>query len=229
MSFSTYWNILRRRWWIVAIIVLVDVLASGYLYRKAHAAAGYQSCATLYVADIGAPSLLYAPGSTLDVASQALAGETAANFFADDIVDIAQSRSVLSYIQARVSPVGGSGSASTYSGSVTGSRLDRTVNLCITGSSSALALRAGHAMTKAMTTDRKLFLGPMVKRIYTGVVSPPDVERVPSGHDLLTFLLRVILGVLVALGVAFLWDALDPAVRDARDAEETLRVPVLTG
>ena len=44
----------------------------------------------------------------------------------------------------------------------------------------------------------------------------------------MNFVLRLILGLLVAGGLALLWDALDPAVRERREVEEALRVPVVT-
>lgn len=225
MSWASYWSILRRRWVIVLVIIVLDVAASGYLYRKAHVSAGYQSCLTLYVGDLGAPSTIIAPGSNaLDTQSQALAGETAANFFGDDIVDVAQTRSVAAFVARHAGP---KLSPSTFDGAISGSRLDRTVNLCVTNASASLAQKAGQALATALTTDRKLFFGPMATRIYAGVVSSPQTSPAPTSHAVLSLLLRVFLGVLVALGVAFLWDALDPAVRDRTDLERALGAPVL--
>jgi len=65
MPWPAYWAIVRRRWWIIAAIVLLDVLVSGYLYRKSTHAAGYQACLTLYVADVSSPSMIAAPDTTL--------------------------------------------------------------------------------------------------------------------------------------------------------------------
>lgn len=221
MAWSSYWRVLRRRWWIVAAILLIDLVASLYLYRKADVSAGFQSCMTLYVADMSAPSLIAAPSDTLDTAGQALAGETAANFFADDILDVSQSRSVASYVARRV-PGSTAGSFS-----VGGSRKDRTVNLCISDASAAAASSAGSALARAMTTDRKLFVGPMAKRIYTRVISAPLMGPAPTSHALLSLLLRLALGVIVALGAAFLVDALDPSVRNEEDVERALGVPAI--
>jgi capsular polysaccharide biosynthesis protein len=68
----------------------------------------------------------------------------------------------------------------------------------------------------------------MAKRVYTRVISPASVGPAPTSHATLTLLLRLVLGVLVALGAAFLWDALDPHVRNRADVERALRVPVLS-
>jgi capsular polysaccharide biosynthesis protein len=227
VGWGSYWRILRRRWWIVALILVLDVFASGYLYRKASHSAGYQSCMTLYVADLSAPSLIAAPSDTLDTAGQALAGETAANFFADDILDVSQSSSVAAYVSRRVAS--SEGAHRSFLGSVSGSRKDRTVNLCISDPAASVAGAAGSALAHAMTADRKLFVGPMAKRIYTRVISSPTTSAVPATHSLLSLAARLLLGLIVALGVALLWDALDPGTRDADDVERALRVPVVRG
>jgi capsular polysaccharide biosynthesis protein len=67
----------------------------------------------------------------------------------------------------------------------------------------------------------------MAHRTFVKQISAPGVGRTSASHDLLNLALRIILGVLVALGIAFLWDALDPAARDVRDVEASLGVPVL--
>lgn len=231
-----YWNIIRRRWWIVVLIVALDLLVSGYLYRRADKSAGYQACLTLYVADVSAPSMISAPQTTLETAGQLLAGETAANFFADDILDVAQSRSVADYMSASMRGAHSPGISalpvtydSSYYGTVSGSRKDRTVNLCVTKQQEPSAMLGAKGLANAMTVDRARFIGKqMAKRTFAQVISAPVSSPAPTSHALLNFLLRVALGILVALGLAYLWDALDPTVRSARDAEAALGVPVLS-
>jgi capsular polysaccharide biosynthesis protein len=227
-----YWNIIRRRWWIVVLIVALDLVVSGYLYRKADKSAGYQACLTLYVADVSAPSTISAPQTTLETAGQLLAGETAANFFADDILDVAQSTSVADFMKRRALASGraeGSDLASGFAGTVSGSRKDRTVGLCVSKPVGSTALAGGEALATAMTTERFRFIGKqMAKRTFVQVISAPQVGPAPRSHALLNFLLRVALGLLVALGLAYLWDAVDPTVRNVRDAEAALGVPVLS-
>lgn len=227
MDLGAYLGILRRRWYLIALIVCVDLAVSSYLYRKADVAAGYQGCTELYVADMSAPSGIAAPQTSLQGTGDLLAGETAANFFADDILDVAQSSSVSTYVTQKVygnrltTP-------SAVNWNVGGSRRDRTVTLCLTSPDPAAALRGGQALATGMTTDRSMFLGVMAKRIYTRVISPATVAPAPTSHALLSLLLRMVLGVLVALGAALLWDALDPRVRNRADVERALRVPVLS-
>lgn len=226
MPFSEYWGVLRRRWWIVAAILLLDVLVSGYLYRKASHAAGYQSCSTLYVADTGAPAMIAAPDTTLQTTGALLAGETAANFFADDIKDIAGSGRVAAYVNRQLRRAG---RIVDVNGAVSGSRLDRTVNLCVTNPDSGTALAASRALGSALTSHRGLFMGAaMTRRTYVTIISDATVGPAPTSHQLVNLALRLLLGLLVALGAAFLWDALDPTVRNARDVEQALGVPVLS-
>lgn len=225
MDWRSYWSILRRRWALVAIVVALDLVVSGYLFLRSYRHLGYEACTTLYVADVSAPS------TTLETTDQLLAGETAANFFADDILDVAQSGVVASYVSRRLAghhlPSSAEGD---ISGAVSGSRRDRTLGLCVSNPSSATAVAASQQLGRAMSIDRGRFIGAkMAKRTFVRVISPPSVSRVSGRSQLQNFGLRVFLGLLVAVGLALVWDALDPRVRDARDVEQALHVPVLTG
>src|SRR5579884_3746552 len=141
MELGQYLAILRRRWWLVALIIIIDVIVSLGLYVREHRSAGSQACLTLYVADVSAPSLIAAPNTTLQTEGQLLAGETAANFFGDDILDVAQSSRVATFISNRLR---GRGLPTTdfasVNGSIGGSRKDRTVNLCTTNPNAQSAL-----------------------------------------------------------------------------------------
>lgn len=229
MTWTDYWAVLVRRWWIVAGILLLTAAASGYLYRKSSHAAGFQGCLTLYVADVSSPSLIAAPSTTLQNAGQLLAGETAANFFADDILDVAQSSRVATFVSAQLQPKHlADTTPADINGHVSGARKDRTVNLCVTNPDSASALAAANTLGVAMTVDRSKFVGQnMARRTFVSVVSAAGVTPAPTSNARLNLALRLFLGLLVALGVAFLWDALDPMVRDGRDVEQAVGAPLL--
>jgi capsular polysaccharide biosynthesis protein len=228
VSFLDYWAILRRRWVLIAVIVLLDLLLSGFTYRRANQSAGYQSCLTVYVADLSAPSIV-AASSSLENAAELLAGESAANFFADDLLDVAQSRSVARYVSRRIASKNlPDSSFGSINGSVGGARQDRTVNLCLTNPSRATAAAAAGALGTAMTSARAQFVGnKMASRTFVKLISPPNTAPAPKSKKLLTLALQLILGLLVALGLALMWDALDPRVRDRADLERSLGLPVL--
>src|SRR5436305_15052348 len=103
LAWQNYLAILRRRWPLIAVIFGLTFVFSVFALARQTRQAGYQSCETLYVADVSSPSLISAPQTTLETAGQLLAGETAANFFGDDILDVAQSRSVARFIAANLS------------------------------------------------------------------------------------------------------------------------------
>jgi capsular polysaccharide biosynthesis protein len=223
VSWHAYWSILRRRRWIIALIVVLDIVVSGFLFRRAYRQVGYQSCLTVYVADVSATS------TTLETTDQLLAADTAANFFADDLLDIAQSSNVATWISGRLQGRGlPNSSSSDINGAVSGARRDRTVNLCLANPNQSTALAAARQLGIAMTSQRSRFIGSvMARRTFVKAISPATVGRAPASHALLNLALRVFLGAVVALGVALLWDALDPTVRDRRDVERILGVPVL--
>lgn len=229
MPWHAYLDILRRRWWIVALVLVADLLVSGYQFAHASRNAGYQGCVSLYVADVSAPSLISAPSATLDTAGALLAGETAANFFADDILDVAASQHVAAYVARSLSSRRLPTTAlADINGAVGGSRRDRTVQLCATNSNRASALAIARQVGIAMTVRRAEFLGTAIaKRTYVTVISDASVDRVPAGRRLLNLGLEVILGALVALGLALLWDAVDPTIRGRDDVSQSLGVPVI--
>jgi capsular polysaccharide biosynthesis protein len=229
VAWSGYLSVLRRRWLLIAVILALDVLASGYLYLRSARSVGYQSCLTLYVADVSSPSLIAAPLTALQSTGVLLSGETAANFFADDVLDVARSGIVATFISGRLSgrhlP---SSSFADLNGSVSGSRLDRTVNLCVANPASSTALAAAGVLGQAMTVNRARFVGrAMARRTYVAVITAPTVGRASASHQTLNLVLRLVLGGIVALGLALLWDALDPTVRERSEVEAALGVPVL--
>jgi capsular polysaccharide biosynthesis protein len=229
VDWHAYLAVFRRRWWIIALIVGFSLLLGGYSFLKSYRSAGYQGCVTLYVADVSAPTQINAPSSTLETAGQLLAGETAANFFGDDILDVAQSADVARYVGKQLAPKHLPDSAvENIQGTVSGSRLDRTVNLCVANANATSALAAAQVLGTAMTSARADFIGAkMARRTFVKVISPASVAPVSKSRSLLNLALRIVLGLLVALGLALLWDAMDPTVRDRRDVESALGVPLL--
>jgi capsular polysaccharide biosynthesis protein len=210
-SWGPYGDVLRRRWPLIAAVLLLDVLVSGYLFVKSYRQVGYQGCVTLFVADSSAPSLISAPQSALESTGQLLAGETAANFFADDELDVARSSLVASYVSSHLPGGLPSSTTADLTGAVSGSRLDRTVNLCVSNPSAATALAAAHELGKAMSTQRAAFVGKgLAARTFVKVISPATVSRAPASNHLLNLALRLILGLVVAVGLALLWEAVDP-------------------
>src|SRR5947209_4681486 len=175
MEWSQYAGILRRRWKIMAALIVLDLVVSGALFLRSVQHLGYQACTTLYVADVGAPGLVSAPQTALQAEGALLAGETAANFFGDDIVDVAGSQHVARFVSGllhgRALP---NISESDISGAVGGSRQDRTVSLCATNRNEQSALAIAGGVGLAMTKYRGLFFGQMAKRIFATVVSDPS-------------------------------------------------------
>jgi capsular polysaccharide biosynthesis protein len=229
LTWRSYVAVFLRRWKIIALIVVVDVLVSGLLFIRSAGHLGYQACTTLYVADVSSPSLISAPQTTLETAGQLLSGETAANFFGDDILDVSQSQHVAAYVAASLAASHlPNASESDINGSITGSRRDRTLSICDNNPNQSSALAAATEVGWAMTVERGRFIGKaMAKRTYVTMVSNASASEVSARSDMVNLALRLVLGLLVAGGLALVWDALDPAVRERREVEEALGVPVV--
>jgi capsular polysaccharide biosynthesis protein len=229
MGWDQYLGILRRRWKTLAVLVALDLVISGALFLRSVRHLGYQACTTVYVADVGAPGLISAPETALQQEGALLAGETAANFFGDDVVDVAGSQHVARFVSRLLAGRNLPNTAQgDINGAVGGSRRDRTVSLCATNPNEQSALAIAGGVGLAMTRYRSLFFGSqMAKRVYTAVVSDPSASKASARHELTVFAEQFILGLLVAGGLVLLWDALDPRVRDRRDLAAGAGVPVI--
>jgi capsular polysaccharide biosynthesis protein len=219
VDLSPYISPLRRRWPIVAVILVLDVVVSLVLFTRTVRSAGYQSCLTVYVADISSPSLITAPETSLVAGGQLLAGETAANFFGDDILDVAQSEHVALFVSRTLRGAHlPNTSLADLNGAVSGSRRDRTVQLCVTNPQRASAQAAATALGTVMTRDRAAFIGlAMAKRTYVNVISDPSTSKVSTRHELVSLAERIILGLVLALAIAYLWDALAAPPNNGQD------------
>lgn len=227
MSWGSYWGIVRRRWMLIVAVLVLDVLAAGFVYSRSSRHVGYQACSTLYVADASSPSLVAAASSSVQTA-ELLAGETAANFFADDILDVAQSKQVARYVSATLRSRNLPSTAEgDVEGAVSGARRDRTVDLCVANPEAASALAVAQVVDRAMTTSRARFVGKqMAHRTFVSTISAASVAPASSSSLKRDLSLRLVLGFLVAIGLALAWDALDPTVRDERDIEQAMGAPV---
>ena len=60
------------------------------------------------------------------------------------------------------------------------------------------------------------------------VVTPPDIHRANTPLGLVSEIaLRTLIGLVIGIGLAFLFDYLDPNLRSRQEAESVLHAPVL--
>lgn len=110
-------------------------------------------------------------------------------------------------------------------------RKNRELRINVTSSDEKLAKAIADASGMVLA-DAKLkpIRGPLVddKGVFTQIdqVSPGDINSSRS-KDVINAIIRVIIGVAAALALAFLLEYLDTTVRDARDANKILDLPVL--
>jgi capsular polysaccharide biosynthesis protein len=115
--------------------------------------------------------------------------------------------------------------------SINADRAQRELHLVINSSSGELVKAIADASAIVLTDARlKVLRGTLVND--EPAFSQIDDARVDSiqssrGRDIIDAVVRVIIGVVLALALAFLLEYLDSSIRDERDARKVLELPVL--
>ena len=174
--------------------------------------------------------LVIATGVTTPGGStQAVNLERAARLMAADLREVAQSRIVAGDVARYVNSRGlGPVSPADVSGSVDAAGSGSTVSLSVSATNQLRAIGISRRLLADLSSGRSRFVGVAeARRSIVTIIGPTDVSRQSSREILSTFGLRTLLGLLVAIGLALLWDYLDDTVHGPEDAERYLGAPVL--
>lgn len=238
MELRQYWNVIRKRWWLVAVIVGLVAIASAFMFLTTHTT--FQSEVKFITRQTPSPDNPSNPGSpgsmvfTFDRYYNWFGSE----FLVDDYTEIVGSDafagSMMSILSSTVTL--GQGQKQLTLGDIKNAlqvdRKQRELRIIVTGSSRDASV----ALAKAASTvlvDAKLKPlnnSPMVndRAVFTQIdEATTDEAKSSKGKDLINAIVRVIIGLVTALALVFLLEYLDNSVRDARDAERVLDLPVI--
>jgi len=229
LEIAHYLDVLRRRWWIVALTTLAALLVAGALaYRGANA---YKATVRVAVSTPipedctgqPAPSTDGMPSRFYDCYYYAW---LTSEYLADDLSEIVRSRSFAEDVGAAM---GEQVDPKTITDVVRTRKTHRILAITVTANTFDRAQRLGNAIIKVLGTDPGKYLAQLATQHgQVVVIDPPETQRGDGPAAVaLDIGLKTLLGLLFGLALVFAIDYLDPTVRDARDAERTLGLPIL--
>jgi capsular polysaccharide biosynthesis protein len=229
LEISQYLEALRRRWWIVALTTVAALLVAGLLaYRGANA---YKS--TVRVA-VSTPVPADCSGSNLPAPSGMpnrfydcyYYAWLTSEYLADDLSEIVRSRSFAEDVGAAM---GEAVDPKAITDVVRTRKTHRILAITISANTFERAQRIGGAIVQVLGTQPGKYIAQLADNNgQIVVIDPPETQRGDGAASVLLDIgLKTLLGLLFGLALVFALDYLDPTVRDARDAERTLGLPIL--
>jgi capsular polysaccharide biosynthesis protein len=230
MELRQYWNVIwKRRWLVLAIVGLTTILSA---YMALRAGLTYEADVRFITRQAPTPDNNGYVVFTFDRYYNWFSSE----FLVDDYTLIVQSdafaNAVLGIMGNRLSL--GKGSHITNAdikGALEADRKNRELHVKVTASSKEEAVDLANTVALVLTDAKmKPIRGPMVddKPVFTQIdEATADEVKSSRTKEVINAAIRVAISIAAALALVFLLEYLDTSVRDARDAESLLDMPVL--
>jgi len=224
-----YLDIVRKRLWLVALTGLAALLVAGLMaYRGA---AAYKATVRVAVstgvpADCAAPAAPTQnglPGRFYDCNYYAW---LSSEYLADDLSEIVRSQSFARDVSV---VLGENVEPKSISDVVRTRKTHRILSITVTANEFAKAQRLGDAIVQVLNTQGGKYIAPLAaQQAQVVVIDPPETQRGEGAAAVAIDIgLKTLLGLLFGLALVFALDFLDPHVRDARDAQRALDLPIL--
>ncbi len=213
MELRAYGKILRRRWWIIAGVTLV-ALVGGIVFQS-HPTSMYQATMRF---TIGVPLESDSERVTMDPLYSAY---LASEYIADDFTEILKSESFARDVSERLSEQGIVVSAGAIQGFTVAEKHHRILTVQITWADEGQLRAIAEAAEGALEEENAKYftqLGSEGAEVFV-IDSPTVVSLGVSLKDRLELPIRVLLGLVAGVGLAFLVDYLDDTVRDPGELE----------
>lgn len=223
MELRAYWEVLRRRWWLPVLLAgLVAVISAVQLRPWQPRPPSYSASMRLLVGVL--------PAAEADVAAYdpRYYAWLTSEYLVDDFTEVVRSNLFARAVSARLADQSLQVPAGTIQGSAATGRQHRIITLSFAwGNADELAAIAEAAAAELAENAPHYFQQLGTEGAGITLLDPPAVGMVGPGlRDRLEWPLRIVLGLAVGLGLAFLVDYLDASVRDRRTLEE-LGLPLL--
>jgi capsular polysaccharide biosynthesis protein len=226
MELREYWGIVRRRWWLPAIVTVVALLASTVVGLRGASAFKTDmrlAVSTIPVQDPNAERY-FDPTYYSNLDSE---------YLADDMSEFMTSRAFADEVHRELA------SSSTpmdvdIDTIMTATRTKKThrfIDITITTPTFEQGSAIAASISRILADPNHVAQYLTALTAYHSqmeIVTPPVTHRANSALGLVSEIgLRTLIGLLVGLGLAFLVDYLDPSVRTREEAEQLLALPVL--
>ncbi|MBX5489906.1 MAG: hypothetical protein IRZ14_02020 [Chloroflexi bacterium] len=221
MELGHYLDIVRRRWWLVALTTLAALLVAGLLaYRGASA---YKATVRVAVSVPVPQDCLVGQQREYDCNYYAW---LASEYLADDLSELVRSRAFAEDVGALL---GEPFDPKSISDVVRTRKTHRILSITVAANTFDRAHRLGNAIVETLRTNSGKYLAQLAAQSgQVVVIDPPETQRGDGPAAVaLEIGLRTLLGLLFGLALVFALDYFDPTLRNERDVTRTLGLPVL--
>jgi capsular polysaccharide biosynthesis protein len=246
VELQTYWMIIWRRVWLVAVVVIVAGLFAGYQYYHLRKTPGalkvFSSNVTLLIGQAGAPnnttnSTTNNPTDRITV-SQTLADSFASGpilgsheFDADISNQIGQDMTVIQQRFGNNPDLGGWQNAGAIGGALSAARVDNLVTITATWITAPGAWAIANAVGEVSTAKLGTYLAgdsiqpPAVAHVISSASDPATIPGASASKVTLLELL-VLVALIIGIALAFLLDYLDDRIRTKDEVAHLLELPI---
>jgi capsular polysaccharide biosynthesis protein len=216
MELVRYWNVVRRRWWLVAgllaIVGLVSLATHDWVPEPSY------SCTFRF--NVG---LAPVPPDDAEYKYDPLEVWTASEYLMDDLASAVRGRAYAEQVAARMGTAGVS-----LAGRFGAATEHRVLTVSVGGKDAALLADIANAAVALLQEDAAQFVGAVGNsRPVLRLIDPPAiVPMAPSLRQQLDLPIRLGLAVVTGVAGAFLLDYLDMSIR-GREEVEALGIQVL--
>ncbi|MBI4496400.1 MAG: hypothetical protein HY689_00655 [Chloroflexi bacterium] len=220
MELWQYWRLVQRRWWIVATVTLLTAAVAWGLSPQVQG----RYVATLRV-------LLSVPPETRTgsyFGYDTYYSWVSSEYLVDDFAEVVQSGRFLEDMRRELGATEADGLS--FTGAPATEKTHRVLTLRISGRHPEQVQRAAEAAERVLTQRAADYFAQLAAQDARVVVLDPPavaIEGGGMGRLALNFALRVAVGLLGGIGLAFLVHALDTRLYEGREVEELLHLPVL--
>ncbi len=250
MELRAYWAIIRRRFWIIALVVGITTLYVGYQYYATHIASNatktYTSSITMRIAlpDNRSINQSYADSVTT---SETLADEfvsgpllTSDSFGTNVTQQIQSDMGVITQRFGAKPDLGSLQDPTTIIAALKTTRTHTLVTIDVSWDTAAGAWAIAHAVGEVSQASVPHYLDYEVGGQNTGnnanhplpaaeIVSDattPKIDTAAGGSKTALLLALFVVGIIIALALAFLVEYLDDRIRNTDDVVRLLQLPV---
>jgi capsular polysaccharide biosynthesis protein len=224
MELRQYGRIVRRHLWVVVLLPLVALIA-GLLFRS--------PSVPLYQATVRVTIGVVPPPNTSPTGEDLYNYELASEYFADDFSEVVKSGAFAQDVSHRLRTQGVEIQPGAIQGFTVAQKQHRILSIIITWPDEEEGKAIAQATIAALEEESNKYfpqLGVAGAQLF--VIDGPSipgwapVRLGPSLRERLDLPIRVVLGLIAGLGLAFLLEYLDDTIREAKEVE-ALGIPIL--
>lgn len=217
MELVRYWRIIKRRWWLVA--VLLAVVLAAYPLSASRPPASYSASMRFAV------GLQPEPRSGAYYTYDYYYTWLTAEYLVDDLSEVVRSNV---FAQDVATTSGVAVPPGAIQGATSAGKLHRILTVQITWGNADELERIANAVVQVMTERGDTYFAQLgTDSAVVSVIDPPSIGQVGASlRQRLDLPLRLILALLAGVALTFLLDYLDDTVRDRADLAQ-LSLPIL--